>query len=150
MPDPCKFIQDEIDDIEQEISTLQDELNQVPPGARAALLRQISRLLQQLKLKGTELQSCERDPSRYFLQLDGIEVTQAIQDMAHSVPLVAGKRTVVRMYLSYYGSPGVTVRGEITVSRSGSSVTVPSVNVLPSTPRWPGPLTPSVTMLRSA
>lgn len=32
--------------------------------------------------------------------LDGIEVTQAVQDLAHSVPLIAGKATVVRVYLS--------------------------------------------------
>jgi hypothetical protein len=142
MPDPCQFIQDEIDNIEQEISNLEDALNEVPPAVRAALLRQIGRLRQQLRLKRTELQSCEHDPSRYFLQLDGIEVTQAIQDVAHSVPLVAGKRSGVRVYLSYYGSPGVTVRGEITVSRSGSSVTVPSVNVVTLDPALAGTLNP--------
>ena len=31
---------------------------------------------------------------------DGVEVTQAIQNMNHDVPLVARKRTVVRVYLS--------------------------------------------------
>jgi hypothetical protein len=54
------------------------------------------------------------------LQLDAIEVTQGIQDLGHSVPLCAGKRTVVRVYLSYFATPGVTVRGTISV-RQGPS-----------------------------
>ncbi len=54
------------------------------------------------------------------VQVDAIEVTQGIQDLAHSVPLLAGKRTVVRVYLSHPASPGITVRGEIAV-RSGPS-----------------------------
>lgn len=45
--------------------------------------------------------------------VDGIEVVQVVQDMAHSVPLVAGKPTWVRAYLSVpQGS--LTVRALIT------------------------------------
>lgn len=50
--------------------------------------------------------------------VDAVEVTQAVQDLNHSVPLVAGKATVVRVYLSRPAAPGLTVRGEITVRRS--------------------------------
>ena len=32
--------------------------------------------------------------------IDGIEVTQAIQNLAHGVPLIAGKATLVRVYLT--------------------------------------------------
>ena len=39
-----------------------------------------------------------------LLSCDGVEVTQAIQDMAHGVPLVAQKRTVARVYLSVGGA----------------------------------------------
>ena len=56
------------------------------------------------------------------VQVDGIEVTQGIQDLAHSIPLLAGKRTVVRVYLSHPDSPGITVRGEIAVRRGPSDV----------------------------
>ncbi|GLZ14984.1 hypothetical protein Acsp04_52190 [Actinomadura sp. NBRC 104425] len=49
------------------------------------------------------------------LQMDAMEVTQAIQDLSHSVPLIARKRTVVRVYLSYYGTTPVTVSGELAV-----------------------------------
>ena len=54
------------------------------------------------------------------VQLDAIEVTQGIQDLGQSIPLFAGKRTVVRVHLSHYASPGITVRGEISV-RQGPS-----------------------------
>jgi hypothetical protein len=56
------------------------------------------------------------------VQVDAIEVTQGIQDLAHSIPLLAGKRTVVRVYLSHPESPGITVRGEIAVRRGPADV----------------------------
>ena len=56
-----------------------------------------------------------------LLTCDGVEVTQAIQDMAHGVPLIAQKRTVARVYLSVGGSDRVTVSGVIRVRRVGSS-----------------------------
>jgi hypothetical protein len=64
------------------------------------------------------------------LQLDAIEVTQGIQDLAQSIPLLAGKRTVVRVYLSHYSNPGITVRGEISVRQGPSDApfVVPSDN----------------------
>jgi hypothetical protein len=48
--------------------------------------------------------------------LDAIEVSQAIQDLSQSVPLIAAKRTYVRAYL---GVPAgaLTVRGELRVAR---------------------------------
>ncbi len=55
-----------------------------------------------------------------LLTCDGVEVTQAIQDMAHSVPLVAQKRTVARVYLSVAGPAPVTVSGVLRVRRVGS------------------------------
>src|SRR6478752_9948474 len=36
-----------------------------------------------------------------LVTLDGIEVTQEVQDVGHSVPLVAGKATIVRVYLKF-------------------------------------------------
>lgn len=51
--------------------------------------------------------------------IDGIEVVQVVQDHLNSVPLVAGKRTVARVYLSYAGGPA-TVRGVLRVGRSPS------------------------------
>lgn len=68
--------------------------------------------------------------------MEAIEVTQAIQNLFHSVTLVALKSTVVRVYLSYRSAPPITVRGELRVRRSaGSAVTTASLNnvVLDST-----------------
>jgi hypothetical protein len=69
-----------------------------------------------------------RPPADVVVRLDALEVTQEIQDLPHSVPLVAGKATVVRAYLSRPGS-AITVRGELRVSRSpfGPWHTVPSL-----------------------
>jgi hypothetical protein len=49
--------------------------------------------------------------------LDALEVTQEVQDLAHSVPLIAEKPTVVRAYLRYAPAP-VEVRGELRLARS--------------------------------
>lgn len=59
--------------------------------------------------------------------LDGIEVSQAVQDLDHSVPLVAGKATIVRAYLTYPQT--VTVRGELQLARNpqGPWQAVPSL-----------------------
>jgi hypothetical protein len=69
-----------------------------------------------------------RPPADVVVRLDALEVTQEIQDLPHSVPLVAGKATIVRAYLSRPGS-AITVRGELRVSRSpfGQWHTVPSL-----------------------
>lgn len=51
------------------------------------------------------------------VQLDGWEVTQAIQDLGGSVPLIRGKGTFVRVYLAP-SSGAMLVRGELEVSRN--------------------------------
>ncbi len=52
------------------------------------------------------------------LQLDGLEVTQAVQDISQSVPLLAGKKAVVRAYLSHHSAPGITVTGEVSLRKA--------------------------------
>ncbi len=62
--------------------------------------------------------------------LDGLEVTQTVQDMAHSVPLIAGKATFVRVYLGTTSVTPVTVRGVLRVKSSDAGSTwiqVPSI-----------------------
>jgi hypothetical protein len=77
-----------------------------------------------------------------LLSVDGIEVTQAVQDMKHSVPLIAGKATVVRLYLSRPEGDAVTVRGEISVRRtpSGTPHKVPSLDTARVSPTQNGRL----------
>ncbi len=64
------------------------------------------------------------------VQTDAIEVTQSIQNLYHSVALVALKTTVVRVYLSRRSGPPITVRGELSLRRfsGGPAVTVASLN----------------------
>jgi hypothetical protein len=64
------------------------------------------------------------------LSVDGIEVVQVVQNMNHSVTLIAGKRTIVRVYLSRPAGTAITVRGEIAVRRSpnGPAQNVPSLD----------------------
>jgi len=77
-----------------------------------------------------------------LLSVDGIEVTQAVQDMGHTVPLIAGKATVVRAYLSRPEGGVVTVRGEISVRRSptGTPHKVPSLDTARVSPTQNGRL----------
>jgi hypothetical protein len=62
--------------------------------------------------------------------LDAIEVTQAVQDLGESVPLVANKRTLVRVYLGV-PSGSLTVEGELRVRRKPGTpwIKVPSMGV---------------------
>ena len=76
------------------------------------------------------------------LSVDGIEVVQVVQDMTHSVPLIAGKATVVRLYLSRPEGGLITVRGEISVRRtpSGTPQNVPSLDTARVRPAQNGQL----------
>lgn len=83
------------------------------------------------ELDGSLLEEASAGPDRGIpfpvVLLDGVEVTQAVQAPDHSVPLVAGKTTIVRVYLSY--PEAVSVRGELHLARSagGPWQTVPSL-----------------------
>jgi hypothetical protein len=52
--------------------------------------------------------------------IDGLEVSQAIQEMRHSVPLVADKPTVARVYLNLNG-PAATLTGTLQGRRGGGA-----------------------------
>ncbi|MGH8904087.1 MAG: hypothetical protein ACRDYA_21005 [Egibacteraceae bacterium] len=71
--------------------------------------------------EAAEALSTDEPEPAVAVHLDGIEVTQAVQDLAHSVPLIAGKATVVRVYLSLDagGDRAVTVGGELELHRGG-------------------------------
>jgi hypothetical protein len=78
------------------------------------------------------------------LQLDAVEVTQAIQSLSQSVPLLAGKRTVVRLYLSHYANAAISVQGQIVVRQSPSapSLTISSANSATVDPAEAGSVAP--------
>lgn len=121
MANPCQFLRDQADQLDHYIRELYKQMP--PPWA------EIKSLQTQLRSIRTSLHSCEVDPTPYLLQMEGMEVTQAVQDMRQSVTLIAGKRTGVRVYLSYYASPDIRVRGELLArSDSGEFISVPSAN----------------------
>lgn len=47
--------------------------------------------------------------------VEAIEVTQSVQDLAQSVPLISNKRTLVRVYLNYHSNTPVNVEGILDV-----------------------------------
>ena len=76
--------------------------------------------------------------TRPTVKIDGIEVTQTIQNMAHDVPLIAKKSTVVRVYVTLKSAGGIPkfsqakLSSEISVRRhsTGSATKVVSFNAL--------------------
>jgi hypothetical protein len=97
------------------------------PELRDVAWAEIEKLQEERRRMHIRLTACQENPASFLLQMEGIEVTQAIQDMSHSVTLFAGKRTAVRIYLSYCGSPDILVQGGLLArSDSGTLTTVPS------------------------
>jgi hypothetical protein len=73
------------------------------------------------------------------LQLRGTEVVQCVQDLQNSVPLVAGKPTVVRIYPDPAGVAAAgKVTGEIAWSRGGGETYLPALNTIRLDPANPG------------
>lgn len=82
-------------------------------------------------------------PRANELSIDGLEITQTIQEMGHSVPLVADKPTVARAYLSIKGTAPVSIRGVLQGRRSGGAWTnLSSLNVVTVDPSVNGQLRP--------
>ena len=75
------------------------------------------------------------------VQLDAIEVTQAIQDLSQSIPLVVGKDSGSRL-LSNYSNASITVSGGLSLSRgpSDAPVAVASANTVLLDPAQAGNL----------
>lgn len=71
-----------------------------------------------------------RDATNY--PADAIEVTQAVQDLAHSIPLIDGKETLVRVYVNpLIAQSGANISGRLTIYRAGAAaLTVEPLNTL--------------------
>src|SRR5262245_42077226 len=69
------------------------------------------------------------------LTVDAVEVVQVVQDLNHTVPLIAGKHTLVRIYLTTNVNAAITIQGTLAARRVGRRIwtQVPSVTsvVLP-------------------
>jgi hypothetical protein len=82
------------------------------------------------------LQQSADGPAPGTIMVEHLEIIQTIQDSKNSVALVAGKSTLVRAYLSYLSANKVTVRGQLSITGSGSPI--PSTNTLTIDPSLNG------------
>ncbi len=80
------------------------------------------------------------------LQVTGIEVTQGIQDLAGSVPLVSGRRTFVRVYVQAVGLAGGLAEVGISAGLSALGYIACAPGTCPPGGTTLGPLTPSNTV----
>lgn len=67
-----------------------------------------------------------------LITVDGLEVTQVIQNMNHDVPLIAGKPTIVRAYLSTSDAHPWNLEGKLLVTPMGPTGPLSTPVVVPS------------------
>jgi hypothetical protein len=126
MPDlgACQPIQDKIDGLENEIEALQQEIFEVPPSARPGIRKLIFQLNHQIRLLEQQLQQCLLHPPSNLV-IAGIELTQAIQyfrfngqgsgfEPDDTVPLVANKVLILRVYIDRTTVPTVPIPATLT------------------------------------
>ncbi len=90
--------------------------------------------------KGIGAASLDLTITHSGIGLDGIEITQVIQNMSGSVPLIAAKTTWARAYLSSTITPSKTVTATL---RIRNAATVASVDITASAPSV---LTPGISL----
>lgn len=74
------------------------------------------------------------------ITVEGIEVAQSVQDLNNSVPLVANKATMVRVYLSYESDQAITVNGKLSIRQlaNGNVITVDAASTFNLAPTLNG------------
>jgi hypothetical protein len=101
-------------------NNLSQECQQEGPGMRTAIYY----LNEEINAaRGQVVMDCNPPPPPPPIAVIAIEVTQAIQDLNESVPLIAGKQTWARVYLSTTTSNPITVTGTLQIQNSQSAVT---------------------------
>jgi hypothetical protein len=148
MPDlgACQPIQDQIDELEGEVESLQEALGEVPPTARPGIIREILALRRQIHNLQLQLQQCLLHPPTNLV-IDGVELTQAIQYFAfngqgsgfasdNTVPLVGNKMLIARVYVdrTTFSGPPIppTVTGKL--SYAGHPDLTPINGPIPGAP----------------
>jgi hypothetical protein len=87
-------------------------------------------LLIPLLLAFTEFSSISMTYALGAIQVANVTITQGLQDAANTVPMIAGKRTFVQVFLDYNDQgPASGVTGTLEIRRPGSGVVVPIANV---------------------
>ena len=142
--DKCKDLEDQLAGLEEELAAWRAELEAWERGetsiSKSVIVSNIRRLLAQVAAVGRQLEECRRPPPpppppSPPLTIAGIEQTQAIQFFRsrfgsdNAIPLVAGKETVLRVYVDVV-SPRIGNLSGVAMMRTAGSST------------WYPPLTP--------
>src|SRR5437867_1631936 len=128
----CQELADQIAALEAELADLEDALasiNELPPNqrgaARAALLRQIAATRNRIRILNQQLQACLHPIATSNLRISGIERTQATQYFLfngqgsgyapnNTVPLVAQKALMLRVYVNQSAVPSFPIPASLT------------------------------------
>jgi len=81
-----------------------------------------------------------RMPGPNEMAVGGLEVTQSVQDMDHSVPMIAAKATVARAYPDLNAAGSRAVRGRLFVRNGSTTQTLNSLNTVTVNPAQNGNL----------
>jgi hypothetical protein len=129
----CDQLRAEIAALLRTLSNEQNSLSDCESHPGSCTPGQISGIRQAIQIAQEELDvdrgklstTCNTPPPPNFdhVTLEGVEVTQAIQDLDNSVPLIAGKKTWVRVYLGKLSGTR-TISGTLVAKRDTSSVTL--------------------------
>src|SRR5215510_10434556 len=151
----CRELQDQIDALNAEIESLQEALNEVPPSARPGIRARILALGRQVRVLERQLAECLIPTSN--LSIVGIEFTQATQFFHfngqgsgnaadNSVPLVANKALILRVYVNRTNLPSFPIPASVSgkVSYSSGATSYPDLSPI----NGPIAATPSATIDR--
>lgn len=131
-------IENSMAEAQQQLTSCENHVGICSPGTIAGWQETI-------KLDGEELTADRQKlitgcappppPSRH-VQLDGIEITQAIENMSQSITLVAGKQTWARVYFSTTSNLPITIKATLRAKNSATNGTedIPSIASVVLTP----------------
>ena len=63
IPPQCKHFQDEIDDLQQQVESLQRDLQTAPPPPKSDILKEIRELRKEIRLLDDQLDACVNAPT---------------------------------------------------------------------------------------
>ena len=141
-PIACVGTQQDLDNLDDQIATIQDALasGEIPeprtPANIAKIRAEIRSMVAAREALAHKLDACLQNQASFGLRVNGMEVTQSIQHSSGTVLLIAGKTTVVRVYVSWVVPGTVTLRGTITVGTvqvaSANQVVLQATSTIPA------------------
>jgi hypothetical protein len=122
----CQQLQDELDRIQADLRFWRNKLRTASPSERPEIVAKINELSVDEHVTGLALADCLNPPHPPNIAISGVELTQATQFFKfngngsgnatdNSVPLVANKDLILRVYVNYFTLDG-TVTGSVSYS----------------------------------